>query len=311
MPASSAKLLTGAAALSLLGPAPRLATRVVDGAARRRDRARGGWRRHGRRRTRVDRQRGGTGRHGRPRRGHCGRSRGSRAKGRRRPARRLPLHRRGDQQPLAARGRARRLRRAGDGARGRLRLGDARHAAGARGGCGSGRRPGHRRRAPVRGPARQAGDRHRRQGRARPGAVRRADPGGGRLGTGGRPRRARADGQRQHPRRGARAAGRRPGRPRRHVRGRRRAPCSSASARSASRWPAPQLAGGSGLGDGYRVPARTLTQVLVLAASPEHPELRALLSGLPVAGASGTLADRFNGAHDRQVSAWCAPRPGR
>lgn len=59
------------------------------------------------------------------------------------------------------------------------------------------------------------------------------------------------------------------------------------------------LPGGSGLGDGYRVPARTLTQVLVLAASPDHPELRALLSGLPVAGASGTLTDRFNGAHDK------------
>ena len=60
-----------------------------------------------------------------------------------------------------------------------------------------------------------------------------------------------------------------------------------------------ELAGGSGLGDGNRVPARTLAQVLVLAASPAHPELRALLSGLPVAGASGTLADRFTGAHDK------------
>jgi D-alanyl-D-alanine carboxypeptidase/D-alanyl-D-alanine-endopeptidase (penicillin-binding protein 4) len=60
-----------------------------------------------------------------------------------------------------------------------------------------------------------------------------------------------------------------------------------------------QLAGGSGLGDGYRVPARTLARVLALAASAEHPELRALLSGLPVAGASGTLADRFTGARDK------------
>jgi D-alanyl-D-alanine carboxypeptidase/D-alanyl-D-alanine-endopeptidase (penicillin-binding protein 4) len=60
-----------------------------------------------------------------------------------------------------------------------------------------------------------------------------------------------------------------------------------------------QLTGGSGLGDGNLVPARTLAQVLVLAASPQHPELRPLLSGLPVAGASGTLADRFTGARDK------------
>jgi D-alanyl-D-alanine carboxypeptidase/D-alanyl-D-alanine-endopeptidase (penicillin-binding protein 4) len=62
---------------------------------------------------------------------------------------------------------------------------------------------------------------------------------------------------------------------------------------------AAQLTGGSGLGDGNRVPARTLAQVLVLAASPQHPELRPLLSGLPVAGASGTLTDRFTAARDQ------------
>jgi D-alanyl-D-alanine carboxypeptidase/D-alanyl-D-alanine-endopeptidase (penicillin-binding protein 4) len=60
-----------------------------------------------------------------------------------------------------------------------------------------------------------------------------------------------------------------------------------------------QLTGGSGLGGGNRVPARTLARLLVLAASAEHPELRPLLSGLPVAGASGTLTDRFAGARDK------------
>ncbi len=60
-----------------------------------------------------------------------------------------------------------------------------------------------------------------------------------------------------------------------------------------------RLTGGSGLGNGYRVPARTLARLLVLAASTEHPELRPLLSGLPVAGASGTLIDRFASAREK------------
>jgi D-alanyl-D-alanine carboxypeptidase/D-alanyl-D-alanine-endopeptidase (penicillin-binding protein 4) len=60
-----------------------------------------------------------------------------------------------------------------------------------------------------------------------------------------------------------------------------------------------RLSGGSGLGAGNAVPARTLARLLVLAASPEHPELRSLLTGLPVAGASGTLTDRFTGARDK------------
>ncbi len=59
------------------------------------------------------------------------------------------------------------------------------------------------------------------------------------------------------------------------------------------------LSGGSGLGGGNAVPARTLSRLLVLAASPGHPELRPLLSGLPVAGASGTLADRFRSGGER------------
>lgn len=55
-----------------------------------------------------------------------------------------------------------------------------------------------------------------------------------------------------------------------------------------------RLADGSGLGEGSVVSASTLTELLVLAASPEHPELRTLLTGLPVAGFSGTLLDRFD-----------------
>ena len=53
------------------------------------------------------------------------------------------------------------------------------------------------------------------------------------------------------------------------------------------------MAGGSGLGTGYSLTPATLVTALVLAASHDHPQLRAALTGLPVAGGSGTLVDRF------------------
>jgi D-alanyl-D-alanine carboxypeptidase/D-alanyl-D-alanine-endopeptidase (penicillin-binding protein 4) len=49
----------------------------------------------------------------------------------------------------------------------------------------------------------------------------------------------------------------------------------------------------SGLGDGSVVPARVLADLLHLATSPDHPQLRPLLTDLPVAGFSGTLGDRY------------------
>lgn len=57
---------------------------------------------------------------------------------------------------------------------------------------------------------------------------------------------------------------------------------------------------GSGLARGSAVPAAALTTVLGLAASDDHPELRSVITGLPVAGFSGTLDDRF-GADDSVV----------
>jgi D-alanyl-D-alanine carboxypeptidase/D-alanyl-D-alanine-endopeptidase (penicillin-binding protein 4) len=60
-----------------------------------------------------------------------------------------------------------------------------------------------------------------------------------------------------------------------------------------------RLVGGSGLADGSAISVRTLTSLLALAGSWGHPELRAVLTGLPVAGASGTLADRFAAAPQR------------
>ncbi len=51
----------------------------------------------------------------------------------------------------------------------------------------------------------------------------------------------------------------------------------------------------SGLSRQDRVSAETLSRTLALAASPDHPELRAAVTGLPVAGFTGTLDGRFDG----------------
>lgn len=59
------------------------------------------------------------------------------------------------------------------------------------------------------------------------------------------------------------------------------------------------LSDGSGLGRDSRATAQALTGLLVAAASESRPELRSLLTGLPVAGASGTLAERFSTASQR------------
>jgi D-alanyl-D-alanine carboxypeptidase/D-alanyl-D-alanine-endopeptidase (penicillin-binding protein 4) len=56
------------------------------------------------------------------------------------------------------------------------------------------------------------------------------------------------------------------------------------------------IADGSGLARGNAVPAVALTATLAAAADPEHPNLRAVLTGLPVAGFTGTLGDRFESA---------------
>jgi D-alanyl-D-alanine carboxypeptidase/D-alanyl-D-alanine-endopeptidase (penicillin-binding protein 4) len=53
---------------------------------------------------------------------------------------------------------------------------------------------------------------------------------------------------------------------------------------------------GSGLNRRDKVSAALLTGLLTLAADPGHPELRPVLSGLPVAGFSGTLQSRYAGS---------------
>ena len=54
-----------------------------------------------------------------------------------------------------------------------------------------------------------------------------------------------------------------------------------------------QITDGSGLARQTKVPAETLATLLRLAAGNEHPELRALVTGLSVAGVEGTLRIRF------------------
>ncbi|SEP61261.1 D-alanyl-D-alanine carboxypeptidase/D-alanyl-D-alanine endopeptidase [Microlunatus flavus] len=54
-----------------------------------------------------------------------------------------------------------------------------------------------------------------------------------------------------------------------------------------------RLRDGSGLSRSTRIPARTLTELLRVAGEDDHPRLRALITGLPVAGVEGSLATKF------------------
>jgi D-alanyl-D-alanine carboxypeptidase/D-alanyl-D-alanine-endopeptidase (penicillin-binding protein 4) len=56
------------------------------------------------------------------------------------------------------------------------------------------------------------------------------------------------------------------------------------------------FADGSGLDRADRLSADLLTSLLAVAAAPGHPELRPVLTGLPVAGFTGTLEHRYAGA---------------
>lgn len=60
-----------------------------------------------------------------------------------------------------------------------------------------------------------------------------------------------------------------------------------------------RLADTSGLSRGTTIPAATLTQLLTLAAHGDRPDLARVVARLPVAGLTGTLADRFTGAPER------------
>ncbi|MFG1652889.1 D-alanyl-D-alanine carboxypeptidase/D-alanyl-D-alanine-endopeptidase [Micromonospora sp. NPDC049275] len=56
------------------------------------------------------------------------------------------------------------------------------------------------------------------------------------------------------------------------------------------------LSDGSGLSRLNRISPSLLTDLIRLAASPDHPELAGVFGGLPVGGWSGTLGERYRGA---------------
>ncbi|WP_060903860.1 D-alanyl-D-alanine carboxypeptidase/D-alanyl-D-alanine endopeptidase, partial [Streptomyces europaeiscabiei] len=55
-----------------------------------------------------------------------------------------------------------------------------------------------------------------------------------------------------------------------------------------------EFADGSGLSRGNRLTPALLTALLAESAAPSHPELRPVLTGLPVAGFTGTLRTRYS-----------------
>jgi D-alanyl-D-alanine carboxypeptidase/D-alanyl-D-alanine-endopeptidase (penicillin-binding protein 4) len=65
----------------------------------------------------------------------------------------------------------------------------------------------------------------------------------------------------------------------------------------------------SGLSVDDRIPARLLDEVLTVAAGSEQPKLRPLLDYLPVAGATGTLSDRY-ASGDRNGAGWVRAKTG-
>jgi D-alanyl-D-alanine carboxypeptidase/D-alanyl-D-alanine-endopeptidase (penicillin-binding protein 4) len=63
------------------------------------------------------------------------------------------------------------------------------------------------------------------------------------------------------------------------------------------------LVDGSGFSHQNRLSTQTLTAILTLAAGEEHPDLRMIISGLPVAAYSGTLTNRYVSASAGKTAA--------
>jgi D-alanyl-D-alanine carboxypeptidase/D-alanyl-D-alanine-endopeptidase (penicillin-binding protein 4) len=75
------------------------------------------------------------------------------------------------------------------------------------------------------------------------------------------------------------------------------------------------LKDGSGMSTENKVSAKLLAQILAVAAGPDGKDprtakLRPLLGGLPVAGGSGTLADRYNQGAAAEGKGWVRAKTG-
>jgi D-alanyl-D-alanine carboxypeptidase/D-alanyl-D-alanine-endopeptidase (penicillin-binding protein 4) len=76
-----------------------------------------------------------------------------------------------------------------------------------------------------------------------------------------------------------------------------------------------ELADGSGLSTADKIPARLLAQILSVAAKPDSSDprtakLRPLLTGIPVAGGSGTLAARYGNGPSAAGKGWVRAKTG-
>ena len=71
-----------------------------------------------------------------------------------------------------------------------------------------------------------------------------------------------------------------------------------------------EMADGSGLSTQDKVPPSVMGQVLALAVKGDPPAMRNLLTGLPVAGVSGSLADRFQDDASKAGAGWVRAKTG-
>jgi serine-type D-Ala-D-Ala carboxypeptidase/endopeptidase (penicillin-binding protein 4) len=71
-----------------------------------------------------------------------------------------------------------------------------------------------------------------------------------------------------------------------------------------------ELYDGSGLSTRDRVPPAVLAEVVANAVNGEPPALRNLLTGMPIAGVSGSLADRFQDEASRAGAGWVRAKTG-
>ena len=71
-----------------------------------------------------------------------------------------------------------------------------------------------------------------------------------------------------------------------------------------------EMADGSGLSTKDRVPTAVMAQIMSLAVTGQPPALQNLLTGLPIAAVSGSLADRFQDDGSRAGAGWVRAKTG-